>query len=321
MSRVDRIPHARPTAIGLLVLLMTTVASPAGATHETTKDVDPSVPSPACRIPHFDPSNFPAQPVINNVKFPLTPGTTAVFEGRANRGGGALPHVVKFTATDLTKVIAGVRTLVMYDLDINEGVLSEAELAFFAQDKDGTVWNLGEYPEEYEGKKFIGAPNTWIADPPGGSVLPGIHMHATPVEAPSGTAPYYLQGWVPDIEFLDCAYVKKIATGNCIPTPSGSGCYHLVTHERSPYDPCVEIPGAPDECPIQLKYHTNGLGITEIGALNDPEGETLVRTQTLQLDRVAMAQIRRGALRLDKRAYRTSEVYRATEPIAFARRR
>jgi hypothetical protein len=261
--------------------------------------------------------------VINNLRFPLTPGTQAIFEGRANRGGGPLPHVVKFTATDLTKVIAGVRTLVMYDLDINEGVLSEAELAFFAQDNDGNVWNLGEYPEEYEGKKFVGAPNVWIADPPGGEVRPGVHMWADPAPWEVNGA-YYLQGWVPDIEFLDCGKVQNIASTNCIVTPSSLGCYHLVTHERSPYDPCVEIPGpTPDECPIQLKYHANGVGIIEIGALKDPEGETLVRTATVQLDRVAMAQVRRAALRLDKRAYRTERaaVYRQTEPIAFARRR
>jgi hypothetical protein len=315
----QRVPFARLTALGALVFLVTTIASPAVANHTTTKTVDPSVPGPECTIPDFDPSNFPSSPRIDNLRFPLTPGTQAVFEGRANRGGGPLPHQVKFTATDLTKVIAGVRTLVMYDLDINEGVLSEAELAFFAQDNAGNVWNLGEYPEEYEDRKFVGAPNVWVADP-GAGVLPGIHMYATPVEAAPGTAPYYLQGWVPDIEFLDCAYVKNIATGNCIPTPSGSGCYRLVTHERSPYDPCVEIPGAPDECPIQLKYHADGVGIIEIGALNDPEGETLVRTQTLQLDRVAMAQIRRAALRLDKRGYRTSQVYRQSAPIGSARR-
>jgi hypothetical protein len=292
----------------VLVLLVTSVASPAWAAH-TTRTVDPSVPGPECTIPHFDKSNFPARPVINNLRFPLTPGTQAVFDGFSDRGGGALPHRVVFTATDLTKEIAGVRTLVMYDLDINEGVLSEAELAFFAQDNQGNVWNFGEYPEEYDNRRFVGAPSTWIAGEAG--AIPGIHMHGTPVE---GT-PYYLQGWVPDIEFLDCAYVNKIHPN---PPCVSSGCYSLVTHERSPYD-CPDSPQA--TCAIQRKYHADGVGIIQINAINDPEGETLLRTTTVQLDRVAMAQVRRAALRLDKRAYRTSEVYRATEPIAAARRR
>ena len=63
------------------------------------------------------------------------PGTRLTLEGRANRGGGPLPHTVTFTVTDLTKVIAGVRTRVAWDVDVNEGELSETELAFFAQDK------------------------------------------------------------------------------------------------------------------------------------------------------------------------------------------
>jgi hypothetical protein len=298
--------------VGAVVVLLTSLAAPAGADHETTKTIDPSVPGPECTVPDFNPGNFPSSPKIDNLRFPLTPGTQAIFDGFSDRGGGALPHRVVFTATDLTKRIAGVRTLVMYDLDINEGVLSEAELAFFAQDNDGNVWNLGEYPEEYEGRTFVGAPSTWIADPSAG-VLPGIHMEANPVEAPSGTSPYLLQGWVPDIEFLDCAYVKNLAPGNCFPTPSGSGCYRLVTHETSPYDPCCPLP-------IQRKYYADGVGIIEINALNDPEGETLIRSQTVQLGREAMAQIRRAARRLDKRAYRTTEVYGASEPIPSARR-
>jgi hypothetical protein len=296
------------------VLLVTSIASPAGANHTSTQGEDPSVPPPDCTIPDFNASNFPSSPKIDNLRFPLVPGTQAIFDGISDRGGGPLPHRVIFTATDLTKVIAGVRTVVMYDLDINEGVLDEAELAFFAQDNDGNVWNLGEYPEVYEDRRFVGAPDTWIAGQAG--AIPGIHMHKTPVEGNNG--PFYLQGWVPDIEFLDCAYVNKIYTN---PPCISSGCYSLVTHERSPYDPCVEVPGPdPDLCPIQRKYHADGVGIIQINAINDPEGETLLRTATVQLDRVAMAQIRRAARRLDKRAYRTSEVYRQTTPIGSARR-
>ena len=40
--------------------------------------------------------------------------------------------------------------------------LQEQELAFFAQDDQGNVWNFGEYPEEYDNGKFTGAPSTWI---------------------------------------------------------------------------------------------------------------------------------------------------------------
>jgi len=50
----------------------------------------------------------------------------------ASRGSGRRPHQVVFTVTDLVRVINGVRTVVDWDRDINEGELEEAELAFQA---------------------------------------------------------------------------------------------------------------------------------------------------------------------------------------------
>ena len=53
------------------------------------------------------------------------------------------------------------RTVVSWDLDYSDGELAEAELAFYAQDDDGNVWRMGEYPEEYDGGQIVDAP-TWI---------------------------------------------------------------------------------------------------------------------------------------------------------------
>ncbi len=63
-----------------------------------------------------------------------------------------------FTVTDLTKVVNGVRAVVVWDRDYASGELQETELAFFAQDNDGNVWHLGEYPEEYETGKACRTP-------------------------------------------------------------------------------------------------------------------------------------------------------------------
>ena len=49
-----------------------------------------------------------------------------------------------FTVTSLTKMIAGVNTAVVWIEDISDGVVVEKEIAFYAQDDDGTVWYLGE---------------------------------------------------------------------------------------------------------------------------------------------------------------------------------
>jgi len=73
------------------------------------------------------PSSNPT--AINNRFLPMPAGLQMTLEGRANRGGGPLPHKVVFTVTGLTKVINGVQTVVVYDIDENEGQLQEAELA------------------------------------------------------------------------------------------------------------------------------------------------------------------------------------------------
>jgi len=42
-------------------------------------------------------------------------------------------------------MIAGVQTLVLWERDYIAGELGESEIAFFAQDNAGNVWELGEY--------------------------------------------------------------------------------------------------------------------------------------------------------------------------------
>ncbi len=110
----------------------------------------------------FNPSNFDRSTTIDNEWMPLKPGTRFVYEGTTIEDDGtAVPHRVVINVTDLTKVIGGIRSVVTWDLDYSDGELVEAELAFFAQDNDGNVWRMGEYPEEYEDGKFVAAP-TWI---------------------------------------------------------------------------------------------------------------------------------------------------------------
>ena len=184
----------------------------------------------------FDAANFNDSTEIDNTFLPLKPGTRRVLRASRNRGGGPLDHTVTFTVTDVVKVIDGVRTLAVWDVDENAGELAEEELAFLAQDDEGNIWNLGEYPEEFEGGEFAGAPSTWIhgiEDAEG-----GVHM---PARA-RGSATTTCQGDAPSIEFLDCAFVFEKGLSVCVPF----GCFEgvLVTHERSPLDPAG---GDPDE--------------------------------------------------------------------------
>ena len=132
---------------------------------------------------------------IDNRFLPFRPGTRYVFDGRVDDA----PHRVVLVVTDLAKVVDGVRTAVLWDRDFDDGQLGEAELAFEAENDAGTVWNYGEYPEEYENGHFVGAPATWI--PGVDRARAGINMLAHPRV---GT-PRYVQGSAPAIDFLDTA--------------------------------------------------------------------------------------------------------------------
>lgn len=244
----------------------------------------------------FDPAGFTNPTTIDHPMFPLTPGTRFVLQGEANRGGGLLPHTVTFTVTDLTKVVGGVRSVVVWDVDENAGERAETELAFFAQDDAGNVWNLGEYPEEWPGGTFFGAPSTWVAGVNGAE--PGIHMLADPQISKT----YYLQGYEPAIaEFEDCARV--IETGGTVTVPAGTYNGVLTTEEFSPLD----LLGG-----FQLKRHAPGTGIVKVEPVDDPEGETLVLVERRQLSPAELADARQNALALDARGYIFHDAYKQT---------
>jgi hypothetical protein len=266
--------------------------------NSVAASADDAQPPPCNTAAQFDPANFPNPPKIDNQWDPRTPGTQFILSGEADRGGGLLPHQVVSTVTDLTKMINGVPAMVILEEDINEGELQEAELAFHAQDNAGNLWNLGEYPEEYEDGEFSGAPDTWISGLD--KAVPGNLMLADPQ---LGTAEY-LQGWSPDIEFLDCAMVYKMQQKTCVPLD----CYEnvMITEERSPLDP---------ESGQQRKYYAPGVGNVRVGFLNDPEGETLVLIGIRQLSPDELAKARQDALKLEKHAYKISDLYRQTPPI------
>jgi hypothetical protein len=144
----------------------------------------------------FDKNNFDDHSIIiNNKWLPLITGTHLVYEGTTVEEDGTLaPHRVEINVTDLTKVIAGVRSAVSWDLDYSNNELVEAELAFFAQDKNGNVWRMGEYPEEYNEGKFVKAP-TWIHGYKDAKA--GIMMQKEPQ---LGTLSYS-QGWGPAVSW------------------------------------------------------------------------------------------------------------------------
>ena len=249
----------------------------------------------------FNPREFRHSTRIDNPWTPLVPGTQYVFEGRANRGHGRLPHQVITTVTDLTKVIDGVRTVVIWERDINGGRLLEGELAFQAQDDAGNVWNLGEYPEEYADGKVEGAPDTWIAGVAG--ARGGLMMRA----APRVGTPSYRQGFAPSIGFGDQAKVVRAGLRDCVPLRCFTNV--LMTDETNPDEPADGH---------QHKFYAAGVGTIRAAPAGGREREVLVLTRMVRLDAQELARVRRRALELDRRGYTVSRRVYGRTPRASA---
>lgn len=249
----------------------------------------------------FDRGSFHDPTRVDNQWMPLEPGRQLLYVGYINDQDGRVEHRVVFTVTDLTKVIDGVPTVVIYDRDYNAGELTEAELAFQAQDDTGTVWSLGEYPEEWEEGKFTGAPDTWIAGLAGARA--GVLMRAEPRVGTS----QYLQGWAPDIDFSDTAKVYRRGQRTCVPVH----CYDnvLVIDEWNPSEPDAH----------QHKFYAPQVGNirADFAGTQEKEKETLSLVKVSRLDQRALAEIHEQALALDKRAYTASKrLYRHTPPAS-----
>jgi hypothetical protein len=288
-------------AIILSFLLVMLSAAACGAPNASTEDGSEHTQTAPLTgsAKDFERARFDHPTHIDNRWLPLTPGTQFVYEGSAIVDEeGRQPRREVTTVTDLSKVIDGVRTLVISDRDYTAGQLSEPELAFFAQDNAGNVWLVGEYPEEYEDGKFDKAP-AWISGQKGARA--GITMLAEPRR----DVPGYAQGYAPPpIEFTDRARVYKTDQQTCVPVD----CYKnvLVTEEFNPDEPGAN----------QLKYYAPGVGNVRVGwrGEKEEEKEKLELVDYQHLSQQALAKVRRDALEMDKRAYERSEVYRETPP-------
>jgi hypothetical protein len=267
------------------------------ATTEETVEPAATEESVEPQFPDFDAGNFDSSTVIDNKWSPMQPGTFWAYEGTALDGGESVSRRIEFTVTDLTKEIDGVRTVVAWIEDYNNDELIEEEIAFYAQDKDGSVWYFGEHPEDYEAGEFVEAP-TWIAGI--ADAKPGIKMLADP----QLEAPVLYQGWGPRVEWSDYGQIDQLGLKACVPVD----CYEnvLVIAESS----------LGEEGAYQLKYYAQGVGNIQVGWKGtDETQEELNLVEYRQLSPEELANIHSQALELEKHAYEVSpDVYGETSP-------
>jgi hypothetical protein len=275
----------------------------ASATTEATTTAsapEPATPPAEASAEDFDPAIFDPESsfVVDNPYLPLEPGTRWVNRGWTDEDGERIPHAIVFTITDLVKEIGGVRALVGWDRDFRDGQLAEAELIFFAQDRGGNVWHLGEYAEVYDDEgEFVGG-QAWLAGEVEGAKA-GIMMHAQPRLG----MPAYSEGFAPDpFNWNDWGKIYKVGARTCVP----ADCYEdvLVTDEFEPTKPGAH----------QLKYYAPGVGNIRTGWRgSDPDKEELTLRRLVHLSPAELEQARAHALELETRASDYGETAPATQ--------
>jgi hypothetical protein len=278
------------TAAVLIVLAIAAAAALATGRATASPPADAATFNPKCNfLERFSARDFPRRPKIHNTYLPMIPWVRTRLDGEID----GVRHRVQFTVTDLVKKINGVNSLVIWDTDTSENQLVESELSFFAEDEDGNVWNLGEYPEELEYGEDgaligVSAPNTWIAGQLGAKA--GIHMR----EKSRVSSRQYIQGLAPAIDFFDCAKVVGNTHREKVCVDAGCWSSVVITYETNL--------AVPDDG-VQSKYHAPGVGIIKIGVVVPETGEELQLVERKRLRGEELRAAREAALELDARGY------------------
>ncbi len=191
----------------------------------------------------FDPANFVDPTLSTNPYHPLTPGMQWVRGGTTEVGSRVVPHEVITTMTDVVRMIEGVPAIAMLDESTDAGEIAQRSIDYLALDKDGNVWILGGYTEDYEGGEYTNTDTVWLGTIDDGQ--PGILMPAT-VEA---NTPKWFIGAAPG-EDASVGEPVELDISHCVTFDCYDGVRVIQEGEV----------GAPDN---ENKYYAPGVGVID----------------------------------------------------------
>ena len=163
---------------------------------------------------------------VDNPWFPLTPETVYVYRGI--KDGKPSRDVV--TVSRATRMIEGVKATSVHDDLYVEGRLEERTTDWYAQDRAGNVWYLGEATAELDRRGHVtNREGSWLAGV--GGAEPGIYMPARPTVGRGGRQEY-LKGHAED-------HFRVVALNATVSAPALSSAHALLTEEWTPLEPGV----------------------------------------------------------------------------------
>jgi len=197
----------------------------------------------------LDPADFTSQ--IDNPYWPMAPGDKWIYRVGEQR--------IDVTVTAKTKKIVGIDARVVHDVVTEAGKVKEDTFDWYAQDKAGNIWYMGEDTKEFEDGK-VSTKGSWEAGVDGAQ--PGVFLPAEPKVGLAYRQEYY-KG-----EAEDRAEVLSLDASEQV--PYGSFDHLLETKESTPLEPGV----------VEHKFYAKGVGpILAVTVSGGSDREELVDRQ------------------------------------------
>jgi hypothetical protein len=191
----------------------------------------------ACAAAFAGPGDFTTR--IDNPYLPMRPGSRWVY--RETDTDGTVQRVV-VRVTRRTRLIAnGVRARVVRDTVTERGRLVEDTFDWYAQDRTGNVWYLGEDTTEYEDGKPVSKAGSWEAGVDGARA--GIVMLARPRPGREYRQEFY-EGEAED-------RARVLSLDDQAEVPAGHYTRVLTTKDWNPLEPDV----------LEYKLYARGVGL------------------------------------------------------------
>jgi hypothetical protein len=222
-----------PVALCVAILVPASSLSACGAEPPS---IDPTgVDELTIPTPSPDPDDYVDE--ITNPYLPLSPGTRWTYSASSEEG----TETITVTVLDETRMVQGVEATVVHDVVTDDGgEVLEDTYDWFAQDRHGNVWYLGEDTTEYDGRK-VSTEGSWEAGVDGAEA--GLAMPAEP-RVGDGYRQEHDAGVAEDR-----AVVLDVDTS--VTLAYGVFDDVLETEESSPLEPDV----------VERKYYAKGTGL------------------------------------------------------------
>jgi hypothetical protein len=181
---------------------------------------------------------------IDHPYWPMAPGSKWVYREDGQR--------VEVTVTDQTKEILGIEATVVHDVVTEDGELVEDTYDWYAQDKDGNLWYLGEATKEYENGKVKSSEGSWEAGVDGAEA--GILLPGEPEIGMTYRQEHY------EGEAEDAAEILSL--DEWVEVPSGRYRNVLMTKDYTPLEPDI----------LEHKFYARGVGPVLVVAISGGSG-------------------------------------------------